>query len=86
VEILFTKRFIKRYKKKTKEQQERVEKTLLLLADNPWHPGLHTGKVQGTRDIFEAYVDASMRATFQFGENCIIMRNNCIHNMVLRRP
>ncbi len=86
MEFEFTRTFVKKYKRKSPEQKEKVDKTLSLLETNPHHPSLHTHKVQGTLDIFECYIDVSHRVTFQYGENCILLRNNCKHNAVLRRP
>lgn len=78
--------FKKRYGKKNQKQREKVKKTLSLLATNPRHPSLHTHKVQGTLGIFECYIDDSYRVTFEYGQNCIVLRNTCEHNAVLRTP
>ena len=76
--------FKKRYRKKNQKQRGKVKKTLSLLEKDPHYPGLHTHKVQGTLDIFECYVDDTLRVTFQYGDNCILLRNSCEHDAVLR--
>jgi len=86
MELELTRTFIRKYRKKPPEQKEKLDKTLSLLETNPRHPGLHTHKVQGTPHIFECYMDDSYRVTFEYGENCILLRNNCKHKAVLRRP
>lgn len=82
----FTKKFKRQYKKKSLEQQEKIDKAVELLGSNPYHPGLHTHKVQGTIDIFECYIDDTHRITFEYGDDCIILRNNCEHDMTLKSP
>jgi len=84
MELEITRNFARKYKKKSPEKQEKVEKTLRLLETDPHYPGLHTHKVQGTYGIFECYVDDTLRVTFQYGDNCILLRNSCEHDAVLR--
>jgi len=68
--------------------KERIEKTLLLLGQDPWYPGLETHKVVGTSGIFESYVDGANRVTWEWadGAGTIRLRNNCTHNVVDRSP
>jgi hypothetical protein len=79
-----TNRFTKQYSKKEIDDQKKVDDTLDLLDINPKHPGLHAHRVQGTKKIWECYVDDSMRVTFEYGKNCIILRNNCHHGITSR--
>ena len=85
---LTTPTFKKKYKKKERISQSSVDEAIKLLVKNPHYPGLHTHKVRGTgnRAIFEAYVDDSVRLTFEYGENNIILRTNCTHKSVLDNP
>ena len=62
-----------------------IDRCIALLSVNPRHPGLHTHRVQGRRDVWEAYVDQANRVTFQYGADSIILRNNCSHDM-LKNP
>lgn len=58
-----------------------------LLADDPRHPGLQTHRVQGSRGVFEAYVDRANRVTFHYDDaGRIVLRNNCTHEILTRRP
>jgi hypothetical protein len=86
MELKLTPRFLRAYQQKSSDQQERINKTLDFLSTNPRHPSLHSHKVGGTRNIFECYSDDGHRVTFQYGDNCIILRNNCEHNLTLKRP
>ena len=82
-----TNNFKRRYnKKKDHNARESIENTIRLLVENIRHPGLHTHKVKGTKNIFEAYINDSIRLTFQYGEDKLILRNNCTHSSVLRNP
>jgi hypothetical protein len=56
------------------------------LAENPRHQSLQTHPVRGSRGVFEAYVDKSNRLTFEYGDDCIVLRNHCNHDIVDRRP
>lgn len=76
-------------KKKPKELQRAIAECLTRLQDNPRHPGLHTHKMQGVKGVWEAYVDRGNRVTFHYDEddpNCIVLRNNCNHDMLYRDP
>ena len=81
-----TNNFKRRYKKKDPTARESIENTIRLLVENIRYPGLHTHKVKRTKDIFEAYIDDSTRLTFEYGEDKLILRNNCTHSAVLRKP
>lgn len=81
-----TNRFEKQYLNKEPDEQEKVERTLELLDQNPGYPGLHVHRVQGTKKTWECYIDDSMRITFEYGKGCIILRNNCKHDISRRSP
>lgn len=86
-DLEITKRFDRIYRKKTSQEKARIQKTLAMLAENPRHPGLQVHRVLGTRGIWECYVDDSSRITFEHSsESVLILRNNCRHDAVLRRP
>ena len=81
-----TSRFEKQYLKKTLDDQKKVDDTVVLLEKNPRHPGLHSHKVRHTKKIWECYIDDSMRVTFEYGKRCIILRNNCKHDITDTNP
>lgn len=54
------------------------------LSENPHHPGLHTGRVQGARDVYEAYIDGANRLTFHWEGEVIVLRNHCSHEITSR--
>ena len=64
-----------------------IDESLELLLENPRHPGLHTHRVQGTKRVWESYVDNANRITWEYGEGrTIVVRNNCTHDMPGRNP
>lgn len=73
--IQLTERFIKQYVRLPGVMQRKVEKALRILDADFKHPGLRSHPVEGVADIFEAYVDAKYRMTFERHGNVFLMRN-----------
>jgi mRNA-degrading endonuclease YafQ of YafQ-DinJ toxin-antitoxin module len=59
-----TKRFEKAYRALTKAQREQVEKAIVLLVQNPAHPGLATHPVQPGKYFWEAYINRHDRMIY----------------------
>jgi hypothetical protein len=80
--------FKRRYDKKDEPSRTSIDKTLLKLVQNPRPPGLHCHRIRGFpgKPVWEAYINDEARLTFQYGDDCIILRNNCHHDQVLRSP
>jgi hypothetical protein len=81
-----TDRFEKQYLNKGLDEQKKVDETLEILEQNPRYPGLHARRVRGTKKIWECYIDDRMRITFEYGKGCIILRNNCKHDISGQSP
>ena len=86
LEFRTTERFEKNLKILPKETRKKFYKQLNLLIDNVKHPSLHTKKIQGTADIWEARVDYKYRFTFNIYQGIIILRVIGNHDEVLKRP
>jgi mRNA-degrading endonuclease RelE of RelBE toxin-antitoxin system len=87
VRIVFTKTFADDYQYLPHNIQLLVDKSLLLLADNPKHPSLRIKRVQGTREkLFEGRVSRDYRFTFQIDANVYLLRTVGPHNHVLKSP
>jgi len=84
--IKFTERFVKQYERLPENIQKKVDKALRLLDTNFRHPGLRSHPMEGAGDIFEAYVDAKYRLTFERRGNIFIMRNVDNHDECLKNP
>ena len=85
MKLLFTKTFVRDYRKLPQEIQKAIEKQLDLLLANPKHPSLNIKKMQDPRDIWEGRVTESYRFTFQIEEDIYILRKVGTHD-VLRKP
>jgi len=79
-------RFIRSYKKLDRATRLQVDKTLQVMVLNPNHPSLRLKRVQGTKSIWEASVNMSIRITLSFSEDTIQLRNVGSHEQVFRPP
>lgn len=70
-----TERFKRMYKKLDAQQQELVKKALKLMATDMQHPSLRIKRMQGTKSIWEASGSMTLRITFLWQEDLIILRN-----------
>ncbi len=84
--VQLTERFVKQYERLPKTIQRKVDKALRLLDVNFRHPGLQSHPVEGMEGIFEAYVDAKYRMTFERYEKGLLMRNVDNHDECLKNP
>jgi len=83
--LLFTKNFIREYRKLPQQIQKATDKQLGLLLSNPQHPSLNIKKMQDPRDIWEGRVTESYRVTFQIEGNTYILRKVGTHD-ILKNP
>jgi mRNA-degrading endonuclease YafQ of YafQ-DinJ toxin-antitoxin module len=57
-----------------------------MMMHNPRHPSLHTKKIQGHEDIFEASITMDIRMTWQYMDDGILLRNIGEHDKTLKKP
>jgi mRNA interferase RelE/StbE len=86
-EIELTKRFINAYRQLPAEIREKIDKQLLLLAENPRHPSLRSKPIQGAPGIYEARIDQNYRLTYQrmLGD-ILLLRVVGRHDETLKKP
>ena len=86
--LVYTVRFAEAAARLSKESRAKLPKALMLLAEDPRHPGLQTKKIQGLgdREIFEARLDQRIRFTFQLQGDVLILRNIDDHDACLGSP
>ncbi len=84
MKLEFSETFRAYYRRLPKEIQIRVDKTLLLLEENPWHPSLHTKRIKGTQGIWEARVTRSYRLSFNWVEDVALLRRVGTHEIIDR--
>jgi mRNA interferase RelE/StbE len=63
-----------------------IRKKLDLFVDNPKHPSLQSKKIQGTEYIFESRINHSIRFTWQYMGESIVLRNIGPHDPTLKNP
>ena len=80
MKILFTKTFVRNYRKLPKDIQDAVDKQLELLMSDPRHPSLNIKKMNDPRNIWEGRVTISYRFTFQMEDDTFIMRKVGTHD------
>jgi len=83
--LLFTKTFVRDYRKLPKEIQRAVDKQLELLLSNPRHPSLNIKKMNDPREIWEGRVTVSYRFTFQINGDIYVFRKVGTHDS-LKKP
>lgn len=86
-ELEISDQFRKVLQRKPAELQAAILKCVARLGEDPRHPGLRTHRLQGVSGVWEAYVDRANRVTFHYGDDGrIVLRNNCNHDILTRRP
>ena len=84
--IRLTDRFDEKYERLPEAIKRKVARALDFLDADFRHPGLRTHPVQSYPGVFEAYVDAKYRMTFERRGDVFIMRNVDNHDECLRNP
>ncbi len=86
MEILYTNRFKKDYKKLSQQIQKIVKEKIVIMKSNPMHPSLRTKKIKGGKDIFECSVNMGIRITWQYENKDILLRTAGEHDITLKHP
>lgn len=67
IEVLVTKEFERRYRDLPASIQQRAEKQERLFRENPFHPSLHTEKLQPKgKEVWSYRIDRQYRILFRF--------------------
>lgn len=77
--------FKKDYRKLPKDIQDKVNKQLEFLLNSPDHPSLKLHPMQGTKSIWEGYVDHHYRFTFEIEGDFYVLRKVGTHD-ILKTP
>jgi mRNA-degrading endonuclease RelE of RelBE toxin-antitoxin system len=85
--ILLTERFISLYRNLPAAIRKKIDRQIILLADNPRHPSLQTKPIQGTKGIFEARVDINYRLAYErLLDDTLLLRVVARHDEALKKP
>ncbi len=75
MELVFTEKFKKDYKKLAPVVQKQADDKLEFFAEKPFHPSFRIKKMQGKAGIYEASINMQYRFLFQIdGSTCILLR------------
>jgi len=73
--VHYTELFQEKVKQLPVEVKRALRSKLELMVENPRHPSLRVKKIQGQTGIFEASITMSVRMTWQYSEDGILLRN-----------
>ncbi len=83
--LKFSKYFIIDYSKLPTEIQDKVDKQLHYLTENPAHPSLNLHLLQRATGTWEGYVDHQYRFTYQIEGEFYVLRRVGKHD-VIKKP
>lgn len=84
MKILYTSHFLRRLKKRIKNNpvlKEKISKQVGLFQQNPFHPSLKLHKLQGERiDQFSLWIEGNLRITFVRDNEDVIFTDIISHD------
>lgn len=89
MKLVFTKPFVKKFKKLDAQSQKAINKALQTMSNDFSHPSLRVKKMKGYHnpDIWEASASMDLRITFEIEKpNTLILRNCGHHDSTLYNP
>ena len=84
--VHYTELFQEKVKQFPVEVKRALRSKLELMVENPRHPSLRVKKIQGQTGIFEVSITMSVRMTWQYSEDGILLRNIGEHDQTLKKP
>lgn len=84
-----TSRFKREYKRLPAEVKEKFKVQFNRFIEHPYaefHPSLRVKRIQGTYNIFEMTITMSIRVTWQYIKDGILLRNIGEHDKTLGNP
>ena len=84
--IYFSDLFLQSVKDLPGDLKKTLKKKLDIIADDPRHPSLRTKKIKGRENLFEATITMSIRMTWEYFEDGILLRSIGEHDRTLERP
>ncbi len=84
LQITYTDRFKKHYKKLSSEEKDLFKRKLSLFAGNPLHPSLRVKRIQGTADLFEFSVNMDIRVIWFYEGDRLVALVDIGHHDILR--
>ena len=84
LQITYSARFQKRYKKLSPEEKDQFKRKLSIFAENPLHPSLRVKRIKGTDSLFEFSVNMDIRVIWFYEDDSIVALIDIGHHDLLR--
>ncbi|MDD3023146.1 MAG: hypothetical protein PHE26_04525 [Syntrophomonadaceae bacterium] len=84
--IYYSELFAEKVKLLSLEARRALKHKLELMIEDPGHPSLRSKKIHGQDKIFEASISMSIRMTWQYTGDGILLRNIGEHDKILKNP
>jgi len=86
MKVYYSALFVQKIAVQSESVKRALKKKIKLLIENPRHPSLRVKKIKGQNNIFEASVNMSIRLTWQYYNDGILLRNLGEHDKTLGNP
>ncbi len=89
MQIKYTPRFTRCYRKLSQDIKSDFKKQMELFLEKPtppFHPSLRIKGIQGSKGIFEMTITMGVRMSWQFVKGGVLLRNIGEHDEVLKNP
>jgi mRNA-degrading endonuclease YafQ of YafQ-DinJ toxin-antitoxin module len=86
MKVYYSELFVQKIAAQSISVKRALKKKIKLLIENPRHPSLRVKKIKGQNNIFEASVNMSIRLTWQYYNDGILLRNLGEHDKTLGNP
>lgn len=85
IKLYYSDRFKKAVSKLNAEEKNQLKNKLNLFSKDPFHPSLRSKKIQSKirNGIFEASINMSIRMTWEYYENGVLLRNIGEHDRTI---
>lgn len=83
--LIFSKPFVRDYRKLPRQIQTAIDKQIEFFMSNPGRPSLNIKKLNDPRDIWEGHITKSYRFTYQTKGDTYFLRRAGTHD-ILKNP
>lgn len=84
LQITYSDRFQKHYKKLSSEEKNQFKRKLLIFVENPMHPSLRVKRIKGTDGLFEFSVNMDIRVIWFYEGETLVALIDIGHHDILR--
>lgn len=84
LQIIYSERFQKHYKKLSANEKNQFKKKLVTFSENPFHPSLRTKRIQGTYELFEFSVNMDIRVIWFYEKDLLAALVDIGHHDILK--